>query len=73
MVFLQFLGARISQNQKLEPLKDPKMTVFELLELPKLISRKIRVAVKLWNFHSVPEKVEEQATADYLGQNIHSS
>ena len=45
--FCTFLKAEIYQNQKSRASKTAKMTDFELLDSPKLISRKILVAVNL--------------------------
>ena len=51
--FLQFLRWEFYQNQKSKASKTAKMADFEPLDSPKLISRKIWVAVNLSNFHTV--------------------
>ena len=51
--FLYLLKAEIRQKWKFSATNCVKMTNFTLLEFPKLVSRKIRVIEKLWNFHTV--------------------
>ena len=47
---------KFTTHQNLEPLKLSKMAVFEFLNSLKLFSRKICVAEKLLNCHTVVEK-----------------
>ena len=49
-----------------KPLKLQQMAVFDLLDSPKLISRKIRVAEKFCNFHTVQSKLRKDT---YLTKN----
>ena len=46
-----FKKGKNDKKSKLRALKCVKMADFELLESPKLLSRKIWVIEKLWNFH----------------------
>ena len=48
--------AKISQNEEITASKIVKVAIFETLDLPQLISRKI-VAVKFSNFHTVQSKL----------------
>ena len=52
-IFLTFPSVKIQKKFKFKALKIVKMTVFDPLKLAKLISRKIKVAGKLLNFHTV--------------------
>ena len=47
------MKAAIYQNQKFKAPKNAKKAFFVLSDPPKLVSRKIRVAEKSWNFHTV--------------------
>ena len=57
MIFRIFWGLIFSQSQTLELLKLQKIAFFEHLHPPKVISRKIWVIEKLWNFHTVPHNL----------------
>ena len=53
LYFLHFLKAEIYQMNKIHSPKMAKTAVFALLEFTKLISRKIWMIQKSWNFHTV--------------------
>ena len=53
MKFLHFLKAEIYPNQKFSTPKMAKIAVLDLLDSPKLISRKIWETEKFWDFHTV--------------------
>ena len=57
--FLHPLKAEIRQKLKFRASKCVKITDFALLESPKLISCKIWVIQKSWNFHTVASKIFE--------------
>ena len=54
--FLYFLKAENCQNKTFRASKIAKTAVFELLDWPKLISRKISLTEKSWIFNNVPSK-----------------
>ena len=51
--FLHFLQAEIHQINKIQGPEIAKTAVLEVLKSQKLISRKIWVTEKFWNFHTV--------------------
>ena len=51
---LAISGALKSHQNKYSVSRSAKMADFESLDLPTLISRKIRVTEKVFNFHTVP-------------------
>ena len=51
--YFHILRVDFSKNQNSEPQKTKKKHIFNFLELPELISRKIWVTGKSWNFHTV--------------------
>ena len=51
--FLHFLKAEIYHMNKSRALKMAKMAVLQILNSPKLVSRKTWVTEKSWNFHTV--------------------
>ena len=53
----QLSSSKFTQIQSSESLKLPKVTFLDRLNLQNLISRKIRVVVKLSNFHNVKPKL----------------
>jgi len=52
-LFMTFWRLKFTKSTKLRAPKMAKMAVLELLKSPKLISRKIWVAEKSWNVHTV--------------------
>ena len=52
-IFALFEGRYLPKYQKFTAPKMAKMAVLQLLSSPKLISRKIQVTEKSWNFHTV--------------------